>query len=387
MALSLRDKLKFADKKPKPAPAPAPSGGVYIQEATYPLTDFPYLFDITYETLSLMEQGDFKAPFDPTRVLYLDTETTGLSTGAGTVAFLVGVGFLKGDAFIVKQFLMRDYCDEAPMLKEIEALIKQYDMLVTFNGKSFDMTLLRTRFLMNRLSPACLDLPHADLLHIARRIFKLRLQKCRLSYLEEAIFNEPRHDDLPGALIPERYFTYLKTGEFTLLEDILTHNKQDIASLCRLLAHMANMYDHPEGICHMKDIYSIGVALERRNAVSKARTFYYLASAGEMAPLSHLRLAHSHRRTREFQDAAALFETMVAKKEGGAIPYIELAKLYEHRFRDIETALEYTKKAMILLAEPTLFNDLTVQDTQNALQYRYDRLKTKREKQRSESNQ
>jgi len=384
MPLSLRDKLKFADNK-KPAPAPSRASGVYVRESAYPLSDFPYLFDITYETLSLMEQGAFTQPFDPRRVLYLDTETTGLSTGAGTVAFLVGIGFLREDEFIVKQFLMRDYCDEAPMLKEIETLLKQFDMLVTFNGKSFDMTLLRTRFLMNRLNPAALDLPHADLLHIARRIFKLRLQKCRLSYLEEAIFNEPRHDDLPGALIPERYFTYLKTGEFALLEDILTHNKQDIASLCRLLAHMTDMYDHPESIVHAKDIYSIGVALERRDAVSKARAFYYLASTGEMASLSRLRLAYSHRKMKEFRDAAALFETMIQKNEGGAIPYVELAKLHEHRFGDTDAAIWYTKKALILLSEPTLFDAMAVQDTRNALQYRYDRLTRKREKQKGES--
>ena len=384
MALSLRDKLKAADK-PKPAPPPARSSGVFVQETAYPLSDFPYLFDITHQTLSLMEQGDFPNPFDPYRVLYLDTETTGLSTGAGTVAFLVGVGFLRDDELIVKQYLMRDYCDEAEMLKEIEAHLAQCDLLVTFNGKSYDSTLLRTRFLMNRMNPTALNLPHADLLHIARRIFKLRLQKCRLSYLEEAVFNEPRHDDLPGALIPERYFAYLKTGEFALLTDILTHNRQDIASLCRLLSHMVNMYDNPQLIPHAKDIYSIGVALERRQATGKARACYHLASGSEMAALSHLRLAHSHRRSREFRDAALLFETMVKKNEGGYEPYIELAKLYEHHFGDIGRAMDCTKKAIMKLAEPSLFDDASIHTVRNALQYRYDRLLKKREKQKGES--
>ncbi len=384
MAISLRDKLKAVDK-PKSAPASNRSNGVYIQETAFPLTDFPYLFNITHQTLSLMEKGAFPKPLDPYRVLYLDTETTGLSTGAGTVAFLVGVGYLKEEQFIVKQFLMRDYCDEGPMLCQIEALFKAYDMVVTFNGATFDLPLLRSRFLMNRLNPSGVDIPHADLLHIARRIFKLRLQKCRLSYLEEAVFNEPRHDDLPGAMVPERYFSYLKTGDFSLLADVLDHNKQDIASLCRLIAHMAYMYDNPETVTHLKDVYSIGVALEKRHASEKARYCYHLASSGEMACLSHLRLAHSHRREKEFKDAALLFQTMIQNGEGGAVPYIEMAKLCEHRFKDIESALSYTRKAIIKLAEPTLFDDFSVQETRNALQYRYDRLILKREKQKGES--
>lgn len=385
MATSLRDKLKAVDKEKAPSPPAHRQQGMFVSECRYPLSDFPHVFDVTSITLSQMDTGDFISPLDPYRVLYIDTETTGLSTGAGTVAFLVGLGYLQGDCFVVKQFLMRDYCDESPMLIEIESIMKDFDMLVTFNGKTFDLPLLRTRFLMNRIPQAVLEMPHADLLHIARRIFKMRLSKCNLSHLEEAVFLKPRSDDdLPGALIPQRYFDYLKTGQFSLLTDVLEHNKQDIASLCQLLAHMAYMYDHPDTIVHQQDVFSIGVALEKRHMVEKARHCYYLSLSGATSAMSHHRLAISYRRTNELDDACRMFEKMIARKEGGIMPHIELAKLYEHRLHDIDKALYHVRNAIILYAEPTLFADAAVQDTQNALQYRYDRLMRKKEKQKGD---
>jgi len=108
-----------------------------------------------------------------------------------------------------------------------------YDAICTFNGRTFDVPLLRDRFLMNRMDDSCLDKPHIDLLHMARRVFKLRLQRCNLGKLEEAVLGIPRFDDLPGAQVPQRFFDYLKTGNFDLLTDVLEHNAQDVASLCR----------------------------------------------------------------------------------------------------------------------------------------------------------
>lgn len=380
MAVSLRDKLRAVDS-PKPKPAPAVTRqGLLTREALFPLEDFPHLFKVTAQTLARMDKEGFPSAFDPYRVLYLDTETTGLSTGAGTIAFLTGVGFLTGQGFVVRQFLMRDYCDENELLTCIAALLKDFDILVTFNGATFDLPLLRTRFLMNRMDASVLDLPHADLLHMARRIFKLRLKKCNLSYLEEAVFGMPRVDDLPGSLIPERYFTYLKTGQLCLLDDILDHNRQDIASLCRLLSHMAHMYDHPDKVPQLEDVYSIGVALEKRRYHDQARRCYHLAASGPDAGLSLARLGQSYRRANALDEAVSTFEEMIARQKGGVTPYIELAKLYEHRLRDLEKAVFYTKKAMMMLSEPTLFDDSAVHEERFKVQYRYDRLMRKQKK-------
>ena len=140
---------------------------------------------------------------------------------AGTVAFEIGVGWIEPRGMVIRQYVMRNYAQEADILREIAALAARADTLVTFNGKSFDLPLLESRMVMNRIRAHITDMPHLDLLHAARRVYKLRLGRCSLTALEEAVLGKARQDDLPGAQVPERYFTYLKTGEFALLEDVL----------------------------------------------------------------------------------------------------------------------------------------------------------------------
>ena len=340
-------------------------------EHTHAASEYP----IRRETVMLMQGDDMPADFAAERILYLDTETTGLM-GAGTVAFEVGLGWQEGSRFHVRQLIMRDYPEEKFLLEEIVRMAEKFDVICSFNGKTFDLPLLRNRFIMNRIRTACLDKPHIDLLHIARRVWKLRLKHCNLTNLEEALLGIPRVDDLPGAQVPERFFSYLKTGDFTLLDDVLEHNEQDIVSLQNLLCHMCRMYENPEQLRFDEDVYSMGVALERFHHGAEARRCYELAG-GEMHAASQGRLAQSYRRSGERDEAVRVWQEMIRRREGGVAPYVELAKYYEHTAKDYAAALETVRKALILLAEPTLFEDASVQAARNALQYRYDRLKKK----------
>ena len=179
-------------------------------------------------------------------------------------------------------------------------------MLCTFNGTTFDVPLLESRFLMNRMDRDCLEKPHLDLLHMCRRLWKLRLGRCNLGRLEEVILGKPRQDDLPGSEVPARYFSYLKTGQMSLLDDILKHNAQDIASLCVLLNHMADLYLHPEKIRFSEDVYSMGRALERINLTENARRCYRLARKGRMGDSAGAALAVSYRRSGDREEAAGL---------------------------------------------------------------------------------
>ena len=191
----------------------------------------------------------------------------------------------------------------------------------------------------------------------------------------------PRFDDLPGAQVPQRFFDYLKTGNFDLLADVLEHNAQDVASLCVLLTAMVEMYRAPENVRHDEDVFSMGVALERFQHVPEARKCYQLTS-GNLHAQGQERLAQSYRRGGERDEAVKVWLGMIARHEGGTKPYIELAKHYEHYERDYESALDMTRRAMALSAEPSLFDPPSVQEEQNALQYRYDRLTKKAAKNR-----
>ena len=339
-----------------------------------PGEEFPGAWDLSGETLSLMSGKEIPAGLDPRKILYLDTETTGLG-GSGTVAFLVGMGWLNDKGFEVHQFLMRDYPEEPYLLKHVAAGLERFDVLCTFNGSTFDMPLLESRMLMNRMDRSCLEIPHIDLLHMSRRLWKLRLGRCNLGRLEEVILGQPREDDLPGSEVPQRYFTYLKTKREDLLDDILKHNAQDIASLCVLLNHMAGLYQHPENIRFGEDVYSMGRALDRNRQPERARVCYRLASRnGKMSAMASAALAVSWRRAGNREEAARVWREMTETGRGGAAPMIELAKYEEHVRKDLKAALYWTERAMAKLSEPGLDSNMTVQEAQKEVQYRHQRI-------------
>ena len=379
--MNLRDKLKALESPKKKPPVPEPEKPQFIdcwhERIRRPAWEFPGAFDVRRETVMLMQGDEMPESFDPTRILYLDTETTGLMGGAGTVAFEVGLGWLTEEGFELHQYVMRDYPEEQFLLRHVADTAERFDVICTFNGKSFDVPLLRDRFLLNRIRTNCLDKPHIDLLHIARRVWKLRLKKCNLSHLEEAILGYPRVDDLPGAEVPERFFRYLKTGDFSLLEDVLEHNAQDVCSMCTLLSHMCRMYERPEELHHGEDIFSMGVALERMRHPEEARRCYRLASGGVMRVPGQLRLAGNLRRAGDRAEATNIWLGMISRREGGVVPYIEMAKHYEHIERDVPAALDMTRRALMLLAEPSLLEPPETARHREDLTKRYERLKSK----------
>ena len=376
--MNLRDKLRAVDGGSTKRPVQAEQAETDCRHFAVfrSAEEFPGAWDLTRDTLALMSEKEMPETFDPRRILYLDTETTGLG-GSGTVAFLVGMGFLTNEGFEVHQFLMRDYPEEPYLLRHVANGLGKFDVLCTFNGTTFDVPLLESRFLMNRMDRDCLDLPHLDLLHMCRRLWKLRLGRCNLGRLEEIVLGKPRHDDLPGSEVPQRYFTYLKTKQMSLLDDILKHNAQDIASLCVLLNHMADLYLHPEKIRFSEDAYSMGRALERINLTENARRCYRLARKGRMGDSAGAALAVSYRRCGEREEAAKIWREMIHEHRGGITPYVELAKYEEHIRKDPAAALRLTEQALFLLSEPSLRESGTVQEEKNELQYRRQRLTRK----------
>src|SRR5579859_3798690 len=177
---------------------------------------------------------------ETSRLMFLDTETTGLAGGTGTCAFLIGVGAVEGSQFVVRQYFLRDYPEEKAMLALADAL-ENYEGLVTFNGKTFDIPLLETRYALARMESPFARLLHLDLLHPARRLWKLRLESCALGHLETEVLGIHRQGDVDGSEIPGIYFDYLRTGDSRGLQPVFYHNALDIISLAALTVEMAGV--------------------------------------------------------------------------------------------------------------------------------------------------
>lgn len=355
MASSLRARLKAVKQSSESSRAPARAGGLACYAESRRVPDSLY----SPSPEALRRIGWNGRTFDIEKCLFLDTETTGLSGGAGTIAFLVGAGYVRRGVMTVEQFFMRDYSDEADLLYHVKALMEQSSCVVTFNGRTFDMPLLATRFTMNRLRdyPDLFDL---DLLMPARRAWKLRLESCKLSNIEEKILGIRRENDLPGSEVPARYFEFLKNGDMSLVDDIIRHNRQDIFTLALLMDRLIDIYGAPETIRDRTDQYSMGKALEKLGESARARDMYRLSAAPRRAVSiselrsekyageANMRLTRLSLRSGDIDSAVSACEQMISRKQMGIAPYIELAKIYEHRLKDPLKAMEYSIKALVI---------------------------------------
>ncbi len=274
-------------------------------------------------------------------IIFLDTETTGLGRGAGTVAFLVGIGGFAQGKFCCRQFWMRDYDEEEDMLIRISEIIAGR-LVVSFNGKAFDIPLLEGRFVMNRLRFP--GIKSVDLLAHARRIYRLRLKRVRLSHLEDMILGEPRVDDLPGAEVPGRFFEFLKTGDESLLNEVFQHNALDVFSMSRIMAQMARAYEAPQELKHSQDIFSVGKVYEKMGDCERAEKCYRLSTEEYRLP-SVSRLSFMYKRGKRFEEAMAGFMEIA---DFDASANVELAKHYEHKLKDFHAALSHTDRAIAL---------------------------------------
>ncbi|MBI3183981.1 MAG: ribonuclease H-like domain-containing protein [Myxococcales bacterium] len=289
---------------------------------------------------------------DPSRMLLLDTETTGLSGGAGTLPFLVGMGCFEGDALELEQLVLPRPGEEAPILARLSEKLSLASLLVTFNGKSFDWPLLRNRFVLNRLSVPRPP-PHLDLLHCARRVFGRRLGSMRLGELEREVLGHARADDIPGSEIPAAYFEFLRSGEAGLLAAVLEHNAEDILALAALLAALVDALEGRVEPCDARDCLSLAHLASRCRLVDRARAFAQRAVAlgcdCALAVEALRLLATLSLRGGDFSGAAAALDRALALGRGipglAAELHLSLAKLREHRLRDLPGAAEHARRS------------------------------------------
>ncbi len=322
-------------------------GSVVVLESRFPL-------EVPTDRLSALPY-----PFEAGRPLVcIDLETTGLGTGAGTVPFLIGLGFLDGSGLTVRQLLLPDHADERALLDVLSEAIPPDAWLVTYNGRTFDWPLLVTRFRLYRRDPP-IHAGHLDLLPVARQLWKHRTGSARLATIEDVVCAVVRKDDLPGAFVPERYFGYLRTRQADGLRQVVEHNRQDIVSLGLLLAVLSRDFASPSGWqrLHPGDLAGLARGYARRGAFADAlgcvegALSHSAWSQGVVdgAPLRRYLSAERARllaRMGRRQDAyEAWLEIARRSGPGAAAAWLHVARYREHRLRDLAGAIDACREA------------------------------------------
>lgn len=300
---------------------------------------------------------------EPDKLLFFDMETTGLG-GSGTVPFLIGFGSIKDNGFQVRQYFLPDYPDEEAMLEAVHAEINSDTIIVSYNGKAFDMPILTDRMILHRVERNLEYADHIDLLHTARRLYRRRLQHCTLTNIERNVLGFYRHDDIPGHLVPSVYFNWLTTTDTTNLDKVIEHNHNDIVSLFFLMHHIAGVRESPtEHITEPDDILSLARILEaRREHTSVYRILESFADISWGYKRYDILFLQSlaFKRCGKYLEAVTLWEKIAESSAPEAFwAIIELAKYSEHRAKDFKEALKHALQAReICPTRPTLQADV-----------------------------
>ena len=369
-SLSTREKLgKLVDRsltRKKKSEDRAPAAGNARPEnlrKSVVVKDFFYSLDAPFGRVSLREwqavtpqaltilahNPDF-AGVDPLKLIYVDSETTGLAGGTGTIPFMLGFGFFNRDAFQVKVFVLCDLNREDLFLQAVDDFLEASGFAgsVTFNGRAFDFPLLETRYILQRRRFPLLRLPHLDFLFPARTLWKHTYDSRKLGHLGEQLLGISRSDDVDAAAIPALYFNFLHSNAFSLLEPVIEHNALDIVGLaavtllaCRYLEDVSLTADEGE-------VLGVGRLWEQNGWLEEAAASYRAARESanrqEVKVLASRRLSTLLKRKKLYEEALELWRELSAARDPQA--QREISVHYEHRERNYAMALSFVEKAL-----------------------------------------
>jgi len=321
---------------------------VEYRHGCMPIADY---LNYSPELLPVVGKDSEITTTDPQKLVFIDTETTGLAGGSGTYAFLVGLGYFAEDHFRVAQYFMPDLNAEPALLHEVNQLLSNFDLIVSYNGKCYDIPLLITRNIVHRKRPQLQDMPHLDLLFAVRRFWKHRLLDCSLETTERHIVEFAREGDIPGYLIPYTYFRFLQERVPSPLAAIFSHNRLDILSMAGILSRTLTIATNPLEECHdTTEILALGRIYEDLMQHHKSLELYqaclenFSESNGRGDFL--IRMALIHKKLQQWPQAADLWHQYLAQEPYHPLPYIELAKHYEHREGNYKQAMALVKQAL-----------------------------------------
>ena len=370
-------------------PVPGPDGIYYLAEYRYgpdvsqgdqglldflPYSPLPDFMEIPRET-------------NLAKMVFMDTETTGLAGGTGTLAFLIGTGAVEEGGFVVRQYFLPDPSVEGGMLAAALAEMESSSALVTFNGRGFDVPILQARASLRlRRFDALAQTPHWDLLPHARRLWRRKLDSCALRSLETGILGVRRtSEDVPSSMIPYLYREYLRTGDPRLIAGVLYHNVQDILSMALLAARVLDRYTRPVGeIEDPIEVLSLAFAHRAFGRFGQAEAAFRTAmecglDSGNLS-LALEGLAGMLKGNGDSASAVEFWEAWHTSALDDPRPCVELAKFYEWRKSDPAAAVEWAEQA--LSAAANLPSGTKRRETEHAVTHRLERLQRK-QKQKS----
>jgi uncharacterized protein YprB with RNaseH-like and TPR domain len=327
-----------------------------LKENYYPLFEGENSKLIAKGTISpkfnLIIAEETEKSFHWRKLIFIDLETTGLAGGTGTYAFLIGLGHIELDNIVVRQYLLPDFSHEWLMLKFVEQAIQSFDHVASFNGKSFDIPLINSRFILNRMIPILEDMPHIDLLHASRRIWKRRLPSCDLQTLESHILDYQRVGDIPGELIPQLYFEFIRKREAFIMADVLEHNFHDIVNLVLLSLKISAIAESPlQHLTFAQDQYSLAHHYfqndHHEEAIPLLETILNDAESDRELKLSAFFLsALIFKKMKKSDESRKHLWELLNRQYHHPKVIEELAKFYEHEDKDYGTAIQIVEKGL-----------------------------------------
>ena len=316
----------------------------------------------------------------PEQLLFIDTETTGLAGGTGTIAFLIGIGWIENQVFYTRQYFLPELKSEGLMLQKVKEKTDGFSALVSYNGKRFDLPMLTSRFLLNRQKPIPENLPHIDLLHLNRSLWRYSSENCKLQTIEAEKFQLYREDDIPGEMIPSVYFNFLNNrGDIRKVVNIFEHNRLDIISMVANLICIFEAFNKESPSEDPLDDYAKGRHFKRRKKIKRSIRHYENVLKSDITNNRRFKtlmeLAGIYKKEKQYLQAIPLWIKATELDFSAVNPLIELAKYYEHKAREFSTAIEYTEQALNIVEEDDI---ITVEKLEKRLQ----RLKRKNEKEK-----
>jgi hypothetical protein len=329
-------------------------GITFVSEKAYNLT-YPHGKYLLHDQVNLSTIGQIAKiksflDSDYKNLLFLDTETTGLAGGTGTLVFLTGLGYFSGGSFHIRQYFLKNPSQESAYLAWISHQVASGKTIISYNGKAFDVPLLNTRYIINHMDSPFITMPHFDLLHLTRRLWRNVYGSRALSYLETHVLGSQRdQEEVPGWLIPSIYQEYLKSGDAEEVARVFYHNTFDILSLASLFNFCADLLHNPKENCrHSLEIFSV-IRLNQEVGNDKVAINLFDEALANMVPDQDTRNGFNEfagfcKAKNDWTRAIRIWTQLA--QAGDIDAMIELAKYHEHKEKNYLQAFYWARQAI-----------------------------------------